>query len=66
MKITLNGRVLETQQTTLEGLLVEQGYENKSSVATALNGDFVCKDQRNTTALTDNCSIEVVAPMQGG
>ena len=65
MHITLNGQSSETQQTTLEELLVEQGYVD-CSVATAVNDQFIPQANRKATILSDNDVIEVVAPMQGG
>jgi len=65
MQITLNGQLIETQQTTLSDLLVEQGYVD-CSIATAMNDQFVPQTQRESTELHEKCSIEVVAPMQGG
>ena len=65
MLITLNGQSSETQQTTLEELLIEQGYVD-CSVATAVNDQFIPQANRKATILNDNDVIEVVAPMQGG
>ena len=65
MHITLNGQSSETQQTTLEELLIEQGYVD-CSVATAINDQFIPQANRKATILSDNDVIEVVAPMQGG
>lgn len=65
MQITLNGQTINTQQTTLEDLLNEQGYQD-CTVATAMNEQFVPKTERANTTLTNDCVIDVVAPMQGG
>jgi len=65
MQIILNGKKTETQQTTLDQLLVEQGYGD-CSVATAVNDQFVPNAERANTSLEENFVIEVVAPMQGG
>ena len=65
MQIILNGQAIETQQTSLDGLLTEQGYTNMS-VATAMDDNFVSQTARKDTLLRENCVIEVVAPMQGG
>ncbi len=65
MQITLNGQKIETQQTSLEGLLTEQGYA-QMSVATAINDQFVPYSQRVDQPLNEQCVVEVVAPMQGG
>ena len=65
MKITLNGQQVETQQVTLDALLLEQGYAD-CSVATAVDDQFIPRAQRNSTAIQADCVVEVVAPMQGG
>jgi len=66
MQITLNGQVIETQQTMLDALLIEQGYDLSSAIATALDGEFIAKEQRQQTTLHTACAVDVVAPMQGG
>ena len=65
MQITLNGQRISTLQTTLDGLLIEQGFED-CSVATAIDQQFVPQTERAHTTLHDDCVVEVVAPMQGG
>lgn len=64
MKIFLNGEHMETDAVTLADLLREAGYG--TSVATAVNGEFVPATLRSTRALLARDRIEVVAPMQGG
>lgn len=65
MQIILNGKTVETQQTTLESLLNELGYDD-CNIAIAINGEFIPRADRSTTLLEDKQTIEVVAPMQGG
>ena len=65
MQIILNGKTIETQQITLEGLLQEQSYGDWN-VAIAIDGEFIPKTQRKNTVLGNNQKIEIVAPMQGG
>ena len=65
MQIILNGKTIETQQITLEGLLQEQSYGDWN-VAIAIDGEFIPKTQRENTVLGNNQKIEIVAPMQGG
>lgn len=65
MHITLNGQPIDTEQTTVEGLLIEQGYTD-CAVATAVNTDFVPAANRAEFQLSEGMSVEVVAPMQGG
>lgn len=65
MQIFLNGHSVSTQKTTLEDLLVEQGFDD-CMVATAFNKLFVPIAERQTTLLYNDCAVDVVAPMQGG
>ena len=64
MTILVNGQSTPLVPN-LEFLLVQLGYQ-QSVVATALNGKFIARDQRSTTALADGDRVEIVAPMQGG
>jgi len=63
--IKLNGEPREVAATTLDALLVELGLAD-AVVATARNRDFVAKEDRPATPVTDGDAIEIVAPMQGG
>jgi len=65
MKIRVNGQAHEIQARSLEPALQELGYTD-ALVATAVNGDFVPRSQRRTTALADGDTLEVLAPMEGG
>jgi len=65
MKIEVNGEACEVTGTTLAAALDELGW-GEARVATALNGEFVPKGARDTTALTAGDRLEVLAPMQGG
>ncbi len=65
LKIVLNGEILITDAETLEQLCEIMGYAD-TLVATAVNGEFVSQDMRKHTTLTENDSIEIVSPRQGG
>ena len=65
MKIQVNGETLEVRSTTLAELLGELGYSG-DSLATAVNGGFVARGQRASTALAAGMDVEIVTPMQGG
>jgi sulfur carrier protein len=65
MNILINGEKITTNSTTLADLLLELNYPN-DTVATAVNGDFIAKADRETTPLAENSTIDIVAPMQGG
>lgn len=65
MKLTVNGQPLEANAMTLSALLNELGYEG-TTIATALNGDFVPAEARDETLVNNNDRIEILAPMKGG
>ena len=65
MKITVNGTAQETTATTLDALLIEQGY-GTAKVATAVNETFVPAALRPVQRLNEGDRVEIVAPRQGG
>ena len=65
MKIEVNGEARAISAATVAEALAELGWRD-ARVATALNGDFLPKAVRETTALTEGDRLEVLAPMQGG
>jgi sulfur carrier protein len=65
MKIYVNGETTETAFATLGELLRNLNYIS-DTVATAVDGTFVPRQQRDSIALREGISIEIVAPMQGG
>ena len=65
MRIILNGQAQEVTANTLDAVLLECGYEG-DHFATALNGTFIHKQQREGLALSADDRIEVVAPLEGG
>ncbi len=65
LKITLNGKAIQTTTQTIAALCQEQGY-GEAKIATALNGNFVPQTQRDKTPLKEQDSVEIVAPRQGG
>ena len=65
MNIQCNEQEMQIEAETLAAALVELGYESKV-VATALNGEFVPKAQRESTMIRTGDRIDVLAPMQGG
>lgn len=64
-KIELNGKPRDCASATISELLDEAGFQG-SIVATALNGEFVPRNQRDTTPLSEGDRVEVLSPMQGG
>ena len=65
MIITVNAEPREIHATTLADALPELGFTG-AALATALNGNFVPRDARPATALTEGDRLEILAPMQGG
>ncbi len=65
MQILLNGKAHAAEAADLGNLCVSLGLA-EAKIATALNGDFVPAEQRETTPLTEGDRIEIVAPRQGG
>lgn len=65
MKIEVNGEARDVTGATVAEVLHELGWTT-ARIATALNGVFVPKAARASTALTAGDRLEVLAPMQGG
>ncbi len=65
MKLLINGRPREARSTTLAALVEEFGFQ-AACVATALNGEFVPREERDRIELGPGDRVEVLAPMQGG
>ncbi len=65
MKIILNGKPAEVNAVRLDRLLVELGFA-EAVVATALNEDFVSKDERAAIEVRAGDRLEIVAPLKGG
>ncbi|WP_147125958.1 sulfur carrier protein ThiS [Shimia ponticola] len=65
MKIEVNGENKDVTATTVAEALDALGW-GEARVATALNGTFVPKGARGTTALSDGDKLEVLTAMQGG
>lgn len=65
MKLTINGKLHEMDTATLAMLLNELGYQD-TTIATALNGDFIPEIKREELPLKEGDRIEILAPMKGG
>ena len=65
MQIHVNGKALEVAAATLAALLLELEYE-EGAVATALNQNFVRKNDRGKTPLKEGDAVEILTPRQGG
>lgn len=65
-EISLNGERIATQAASLQGLLVERGYDLKSAFACAVNNGFVPRPQWPERSLQGGDRIDVVTPITGG
>ncbi|MCP1200228.1 sulfur carrier protein ThiS [Notoacmeibacter sp. MSK16QG-6] len=65
MYLTVNGKALDAHAGNLAALLDELDYADRL-VATALNGEFVPKDERDAAMLSEGDKVEILAPMKGG
>jgi sulfur carrier protein len=63
--VLVNGERTQTGATSLGELVAQLGF-GENQVATALNGDFVARQERARTKLAADDSVEIVAPRQGG
>jgi sulfur carrier protein len=66
LMISLNGKHVETDAATLQGLLLAQGFELKAAMACAVNNAFVPRAQWPGRALQNGDRIDVVTPITGG
>ena len=65
MRIIVNGKPKIVNNRLLSKILVECGYQ-QTHFATALNGEFVHKHQREKTEVMPDDRIEIVTPNAGG
>ncbi|MBK0328905.1 sulfur carrier protein ThiS [Rhodobacteraceae bacterium F11138] len=65
MNIIVNAEPREVASAILSEALDELGFSNPA-VATALNGNFVPRQNRQDTRMNEGDRLEVLAPMQGG
>ena len=65
-EISLNGERIATQAATLQGLLLERGYDLKNAFACAVNNGFVPRPQWPERTLQGGDKIDVVTPITGG
>lgn len=65
MKILINGEPQQVECTTLHELLEYLGH-GATSVATAVNQEFVPIAERQQCVLSADDSVDIIAPMSGG
>lgn len=63
--LIINGETRQLEAGTLAELLRRLGYE-AAWLATAINGEVVCREARDGFHLSEGDRIEVLSPMQGG
>ena len=66
LQISLNGKCIDTQATTLQALLLAQGYTMTAAFACAINNAFVPRPQWPQRVLQSGDRIDVVTPITGG
>jgi len=64
--LSLNGRRVDTDATTLAELLAAQGYDPAGAHACAVNRQFVPRATWASRPLADGDQVDVVAPVTGG
>lgn len=65
MKIRINGETQQVECDTLHELL-EHLDHSATSVATAVNQQFVPVNERQQHRLSEDDSVDIIAPMSGG
>ncbi len=65
MRIHVNGKPHDVAAATLADLLRELDYEDRA-VATALNLNFVRRQDRRLANLKEGDAVEILVPRQGG
>jgi sulfur carrier protein len=65
-EISLNGKRTETGATTLQALLLAQGYVLTNAFACAINNSFVPRPQWPQREVQSGDRIDVVTPITGG
>ena len=66
IEISMNGKRVETTATTLQTLLLAQGFELKNAFACAINNTFVPRPQWLERSLLNGDRVDVVTPITGG
>lgn len=66
LEISLNGKRMETDASTLQALLQARGYDFKTAFACAINSTFVPRPQWPERMLQNGDRIDIVTPITGG
>ncbi|NKB23305.1 MAG: sulfur carrier protein ThiS [Kiritimatiellae bacterium] len=66
MKIVINGKSYESEENqTVQKMIETYGYD-QTSIAVAVNQEFVPRVDYGKKIVSEGDEIEIVAPMQGG
>lgn len=65
MKLIVNGETVDVAARTLQALLSELELTGPW-LATAVDGNFIPRDERAQCRLTEGTAVEILSPMQGG
>ena len=65
MEVILNGKKTDTCAKNLKEFLLERNIDS-TTVATAVDGEFVPRTHHESQPLSAGVKLEVLAPMQGG
>ena len=66
LQIFLNGQPVATDTTTLQALLLAQGYNLATAFACAIDNGFVPRAQWPMRLLENGDRIDVITPIAGG
>lgn len=66
MKLQVNEKSIELDGSTVKDLLVLQGLADKSGFAVAVNETVVSRDEWQEFELSENDSVLIIQPTQGG
>ncbi|MBC7548874.1 MAG: sulfur carrier protein ThiS [Polaromonas sp.] len=66
LNISLNAQPVTTRATTLQALLLDQGYKFENAFACAINNGFVPRTQWAGRVLAHGDRIDVITPIAGG
>lgn len=64
--LSLNGSLRTTAAGTLQGLLLDAGFDAGAAMACAVNGNFVPRGRWAAQLLAEGDRIDVIAPVTGG
>jgi sulfur carrier protein len=66
IELSLNGERINADTSTLQALLLAQGYKLETAFACAINNSFVPRHQWSEHVLVGGDRIDIVTPITGG